>query len=63
MWNIKTDEELLFNKVKDTISESKSQLISDKGTNRDGCLIKSKIQFLKANHNVTDNVIVNDIVV
>ena len=42
---------MLFNKAKDTISESKSQLGSGNGHTGSRCLIKPKIQFLKANHN------------
>ena len=42
---------LLFNKVKDTISESKSQPWLVRAKMVLCCLIKSKIQFLKANHN------------
>ena len=41
----------LFNKAKDTISESKSQLDELTAKLSVGCLIKPKIQFLKANHN------------
>ncbi len=42
----------LFIKVKDTIFESKSQLETKELTIEERCLSKSKIQFLKANHNL-----------
>ncbi len=42
---------MLFIKVKDTIFESKSQHQQIRRKNSQCCLSKSKIQFLKANHN------------
>ncbi len=48
------NERMLFIKVKDTIFESKSQRSSLDSVYHASCLSKSKIQFLKANHNYAD---------